>query len=180
MLGVRLLARCGRYHWEGLPTKSGVVGSTQDRCVLREKFGGLGILYQNGRLFLRGLDYLAFVHYSLGGELLSFVQVEVSVVLVHRVLGGAFLGDRVVVDDVVVGLLENLPRLGHGFEQALLRDPEQLPVVGVGWVHSEEARVVFDLLLLGRAVRTLRHRVVPCGLRVVVVIVLRVIHFLRK
>ena len=63
----------------------------------------------------------------------------------------------VVVDDIVVWLLKNLPGLRNGLHQAPLRNPKQLAVDWVIGVHAEKPGVVFNLLVLGTAVGTLRN-----------------------
>ena len=52
------------------------------------------------------------------------MQVQISVALVHWMLGRTLLSDDVIVDYVVVWLLQNLPGLGNGLHQAPLRNPK--------------------------------------------------------
>lgn len=78
-----------------------VVGSPKNRGVLTEQFGRLLLVSAQCWLLL------------ISKEFFAFVLVQDTVVIVHGVLGGAFFSDGVVVDDIVVGLLQNLPRMGH-------------------------------------------------------------------
>lgn len=78
-----------------------VVGSPKNRSVLTEQFGRL--------LLVSALCWLLFI----SKEFFAFVLIQDTVVIVHGVLRSAFFSDGVVVDDVVVGLLQNLPRMGH-------------------------------------------------------------------
>jgi hypothetical protein len=72
------------------------------------------------------LGFWALLKFLL--QLAPFMKVQIAVAFVHRVLSSALLCDDVVVDDVVVWLLKNLPGLRDRLHQAPLRNPEQLPV----------------------------------------------------
>lgn len=113
------------------------VGASLDRCVLAKQF--VRLFDQDGLL----PQILGDLH-----QLLALLKVEVAVVLVHWVLRRALLGDAVVVDDVVVGLLQHLPRVRHRLQQAALGDPQQLHVHRVVRLHPQEPGIVFDFLLL--------------------------------
>ena len=68
------------------------------------------------------------IGFGVTGKLFSFVEIQVPKVAVHGMLMGVLLGDRVVVDDVVVGVFQRLPRLRHRLHQPVLGNPQQLTI----------------------------------------------------
>lgn len=87
-------------------------------------------------------------------EFLPLMEVKISVAFIHRVLRCALLCHSVVIYDIVVWLLQNLPRLWNGLHQSLLCNPKKLAVDLIVGVHAKEPCVVLDLLVLWTTVRT--------------------------
>jgi hypothetical protein len=107
-----------------LTTKSRMINFA-NRCVLTKNVFWLWItFYQNGRLFLLWLwrnFYFSLMFWCC--YLFSFVQIKISVVLIHWMLWGPLLRHRVVINDIVVWLLKNLPWMRNWLQQTLLCDP---------------------------------------------------------
>jgi hypothetical protein len=80
------------------------------------------------------------------------MKIQVAVAFVHRVLRRALLGHNVIVNDIVVRLLKNLPGLWNGLHQSPLRNPKQLTVDWVVGVHPKKAGIFFNFLVLRTAI----------------------------
>lgn len=113
---------------------------TERLCRLR------GILNQN----CMGLGLWALL--KLLFQLFTLMEIQITVAFIHRVLGSALLCDNIIVDNIVVWLLQNLPGLGDGLHESPLRNPKQLTVDGIVRIHTQESCVVFYFLILGTTV----------------------------